>query len=480
MPEFALAKTTVFSFDARGAIALCAAAAAFAVTAFAPQVLNDGDTFLHIAAGQRMIADHAILFRDPFSFTAARAPWNAHEWLAEIAMAACYQAGGWSGLVLLFAAAAATTAGVLAHQLGRWLAPQAQAVATLLALCCMTGSLLARPHLLALPLLAIWTAELVRARAEKRRPSWLLLPLLTVWVNIHGSFLLGLALAGGLALEALVEQSQARLKVLRDWGLFGIGALAACLINPHFVQGLTFPLTLMGAASLANIGEWQPTDFSQLQPIELAVAAALYVILSRGVKISPVRTLILLGLLHLALAHQRHQIVVAVIAPLLLAEPLSLSLGPESGRARIRLAAAMGGLAMAAIASLMVLRLALPIARGDGAVSPVTALSGVPAAVRAAPVLNDYSFGGYLIFAGVRPFIDSRVELYGDASLQRYAALIRPDAATLQAAIRRYGIRWSILSPASPMVAELDHLAGWRRLHSDAFAVVHVRDSPAQ
>ncbi|HEY0300401.1 MAG TPA: hypothetical protein VGC36_03670 [Rhizomicrobium sp.] len=94
-------------------------------------------------------------------------------------------------------------------------------------------------------------------------------------------------------------------------------------------------------------------------------------------------------------------------------------------------------------------------------------------------MLNDYSFGGYLIFAGVRPFIDSRVELYGDASLRRYAALIRPDPATLHAAIRRYGIRWSILSPHSPIVAELDRLTGWRRLHSDAFAVVHIRDGAA-
>ncbi len=84
-----------------------------------------------------------------------------------------------------------------------------------------------------------------------------------------------------------------------------------------------------------------------------------------------------------------------------------------------------------------------------------------------APVLNDYSFGGYLIFAGVRPFIDSRAELYGDAALQRYAALIRPDPKALDAAIRRYGIRWSILAPSSPIVSELDARPGWHRLHSD-------------
>jgi hypothetical protein len=129
---------------------------------------------------------------------------------------------------------------------------------------------------------------------------------------------------------------------------------------------------------------------------------------------------------------------------------------------------------------LAALRFASPLVRGDDAVSPVAALSDVPAALRAAPVLNDYSFGGYLIFAGVRPFIDSRAELYGEAALKRYAALIRPDARALDAAIRLYGIRWSILSPNSPMVAELDARPGWRRVHSDRFAVVHIRDNAAR
>lgn len=468
--------------DARAAIALCAATLAFAATAFAPQVLNDGDTFMHIAAGRRMLADHAIPFADPFSYTFAGAPWMAHEWLAEIVMALAYGGAGWSGLVGLFAVAAGVAAGVLAYQLGRWLEPMPQAVVTLLALCCMTGSLLARPHLLALPLLVIWTAELVRARGENRAPSLWLLPLMTVWVNIHASFLLGLALAGGLALEALAENPQLRGRVLRDWGLFGAGAAAAVLLNPHGVHGVLFPLALMGTSSLANVDEWQPTDFSHLQPIELALAAGLYIVLSRGVKMTAARALILLALLHLMLQHQRHQIVFAAVAPLLLAEPLSLAIG--SNAIGVRAARGSTWLMRSAVAALMLtiaalatLRLAVPVTRGDGAVAPITALNAVPARMRALPVLNDYSFGGYLIFAGVRPFIDSRAELYGEAALERYAALIRPDAHALDAALARYAIRWAILSPASPMNAELDARPGWRVLHADRFAIVHIRDS---
>ena len=120
--------------DGNRTIAAAAAAIAFAATAFAPQVLNDGDTFLHIAAGARMLDTQAVLFRDPFSYTFAGAPWEAHEWLAEIAMALAYRAGAWSGLLVLFGAAAAATAFVLSRTLGRWLAPIPQALATLLAI----------------------------------------------------------------------------------------------------------------------------------------------------------------------------------------------------------------------------------------------------------------------------------------------------------------------------------------------------------
>lgn len=465
-------------FDARMSVTAFAVVLAFAVTAFAPQVLNDGDTFMHIAAGARMLADHAVLYRDPFSYTFVGAAWQAHEWLAEIAMAAAYGVGGWSGLLVLFAFAAAAAAGLLAYSVGRWLDWPAQAIVSVVAMSCMTPSLLARPHLLALPLLALWLSELLVARSEKRAPSFALLPVMTIWVNIHGSFLLGLGLAAGLALDALVSDDN-RAATFRGWSLFGAGALAAALINPHFVQGLLFPIAMTGATKLANVAEWQPIDFSQLQPLELAVLAALYFIVTRGVRIPPVRALIVLVLLHLALEHQRHQIVFALAAPLLLAEPMSRALSTPastiSERAH-RLAAFIATAAVVLVIGLATLRLFVPVVRSDSPVAPISALAHVSPALRAQPVLNDYSFGGYLIFAGIRPFVDSRVELYGDTFLARYEKIIASDPETVRATLRAYDIRWTILSKHSRAIAVMDGLRGWSRVYADDYAVVHIRD----
>src|SRR5580700_2177547 len=64
----------------------------FALTLFAPQVLNDGDTWSHLATGDWILAHGAVPSVDPFSFTMAGAPWSAHEWLAELLLALAFRA----------------------------------------------------------------------------------------------------------------------------------------------------------------------------------------------------------------------------------------------------------------------------------------------------------------------------------------------------------------------------------------------------
>ena len=131
-------------------------------------------------------------------------------------------------------------------------------------------------------------------------------------------------------------------------------------------------------------------------------------------------------------------------------------------------------LAVCCAAGLTGARLWQPAERVDDWVSPITALAHVPPALAAQPVLNDYAFGGYLIFKGVRPFIDSRADLYGDAFLDDYAAMMRPDSALLSRALSDRGVAWTILAAGSPAVAAMDAL-GWRRLFADGTAVGDVR-----
>src|SRR3954451_6871730 len=71
--------------------------------ALSPRVLNDGDTFWHVRAGQMMIAQHAVLRADPFSWSFRGAPWFTHEWLSEVLLGGAFNLGGWSAVVLMTA-----------------------------------------------------------------------------------------------------------------------------------------------------------------------------------------------------------------------------------------------------------------------------------------------------------------------------------------------------------------------------------------
>ncbi len=449
---------------------LFAGLAAFALAAFAPGILNDSDTYWHIRAGEWMLAHGAVLRTDPFSYTAAGAPWHTQEWLAEVLLALAWR-GGWAGVHLMIAVAAAVTAGVVGYFVRRRVELVPALMATVLGLACVTGSLLARPHVLSLPLLALWTAGLVAAREDNRAPSWWLIPLMVIWANLHGSFAFGLALAGALFVEAVME-SRGREKVATRWGLFVVAAVASALLTPFGIQGLLFPFTLSAMQGLGHIGEWQPSDFSQVSPFAAALLASLFVFGSGKVKVPMFRLLLLVGLVWLALSHGRHQMLIGVTAPLLLAPSLARA-WPAKELAGKQLFAA---LALAGFAALMVLRAALPVVRGDDPVTPATALAHVPRFVRETPVLNDYSFGGYLIWNGIKPFIDSRADLYGDIFLGNYADITAPDKDALAAALTYYHVRWTIFRREAPVVKLLDATPGWHRFYADKLAVVHVHD----
>jgi hypothetical protein len=454
--------------------------AALALALFSPGMLNDPDTWWHLVVGE-WVLDHAQAPRtDLWSYTMAGAPWTAHEWLSEALIALAYRAAGWSGVVAQSALAFGLTAWIIGRRLSRKLSGAGLAVLLVMGLSLVTPSLLARPHLLALPILAGWTAALLAARDRDRAPSLWLLPLMTLWANLHGGYAFGLALIGPFALEALVSAAPSRrLSVVRDWGLFGLGALVAALITPYGADGLMLPFQLLSMKALAGIGEWQPANFSHLEPLEVALLALLTLAVLRRPRFGPVRLALLLGLIHLSLSQSRHGMLLGVVGAMLVADALAR---PEEGDMPVPATArgsraAVLGVALAAMA-LIGVRLAWPITRTDSVAAPMAALDIVPGAVRATPVLNDYAFGGYLIRRGVRPFVDSRAELYGDKFLFRYNAIIGPDPQALDAALADYGIGWTIFAPSQPVVALLDARPGWRRLYADRYAVVHVRTAP--
>ena len=459
--------------------ALVAVLFTYGVVLFAPAVLNDPDTYWHIEAGRWILDHRAVPHTDPFSFTMAGHPWVAHEWLSEVLMALAYRSLGWDGVVILFGAAAGATVGCLARYLAHRMHLLAAALTLMLGAACVSPSLLARPHLLALPLLALWTTGLLRAQESRTPPPWRLLALMLMWANLHASFVFGLALIAPIAADAFIDANHEAWRASRDWALFFAAALATALVTPHGWHGLVFPFQLASMHLVSSIGEWRPLDLNSLEPIEPAIATLLYVVVSRRVWISVLRWLILAGLLYLAYRHSRHEMLAGIVGAAVIAEPLGRAFGSAPAEVAARhLSWRDIAVGLACAALLTVLRFAHPIERGDGTISPVSALASVPADVRRAPVFNSYEFGGYLIFMHVRPFVDGRADMYGDAFMSTYLDAIGQDRTAFDRLLRQYRIRWALLATRSAGARMIAMLPGWRLIHRDEAAAVFVYDGP--
>lgn len=464
--------------DARvsGLIVALVALTLFAVAAFTPAVLNDGDTWSHLATGEWILAHRAIPRADPFSWSMPGAPWTAHEWLSEIVVALAFRAGGWSGVALLTAFAAAFATVVLGLSLAKNLSGAALGVVLALDAGLWAPTLLARPHVLALPLAAIWTAGLIAARERDASPPIALTPVMTLWANLHGGFAFGLALIAAFAGEAvLAAPAGARLPIARGWAWFACAAVAAALVNPYGVEALVFPFRLMSVEHLARVSEWSSQDFGRLGPMEIALIALVGFALTQPMRTAPIRAALVVALIAMALAHARHAQLLGLVAPMLLAQPIRQAIGepaPKDVRAVQRTTFVVfisGALAFAG------LRAAVPIVRADGPGAPMAALAAVPAELRERRVLNDYGFGGYLIFLHVPPFIDGRADMYGGAMLDLYGRLADGDASAIEATLARDRIAWTIFAPNARIVSVLDREPAWRRFYADDVAVVHVR-----
>ena len=488
MAEIAIGKRSCSRFGL--SLPLLMGVAVYAPLLFAaPALLGDPDTYWHIATGRWIMEHGAVPDRDVFSFSMPGAPWTPPEWLAEIVIARLYDHFGWAGLVMATAASVAGALAILLRALLGSLAPVHALIATVLAAMFVIPHLLARPHILVLPILVWWVAALVAARTENRAPSWLLVPLMTLWANMHSSYALGLGLATLLAGEALLlaADRQTRLQALRSWGFFIALSIAASLVTPFGIDGLLLPFKLTTMSTLGLIKEWQSPNFEHFEPLEIWIIAVLFAALWLGWRLPPTRVMILLLLLHMALRHGRYGELLGFLAPLIVAPALGLqiakhlTLRPLSAldRAMSELAkpASPRGIAIAGAALLAVSAVALwdGAAREASAITPKAAVAAVAARHLQGPVFNDYAFGGYLVFAGIEPFIDGRY-FYGDAFIKRYVDATLLLSGELPQLLAEYGIVWTLLTPRNPAVVLLDHLPGWRRFYTDDIAVVHVHE----
>ena len=430
--------------------------------ASSPTIFNDGDVSWHIAAGQWIVAHGAIPRTDPFSFSVTGHSWVVTEWLGDAIFGTAYRIGGYSGITGIVAAALMALNGLIFVFLRRRAGPLA-ITASLLALdFVLIPFTLARPHVLVWPLIAGWTILLLKADEEGRAPPlWgALIPLF--WTNMHGSFVVAAPIAAALAFDAL---QKTKWRNWRQWTCFALASAIGVLLNANGLRGLLRPFEMENLALLPLVQEWQPSTLQWTPQFYAALGIGLFVLLCKGVRVPIGRLLLLLVLGAMAFGEVRHQswfIIVAacVVPPLLGTQP---SRSPDAR-----------WLTFAAV-PLLVVRAFWPIVPAENGANPRHLIAAIPPSLRGQPLFNGYSFGGPLILAGIRPYIDGRADMYGDAFVLDYSRIMDGDIGRLDSVVRRYGIRWTMLPARSALARDLDGSPEWKRIYADRVGVIHVR-----
>jgi len=473
---------------AQALVPLCLGAGAYLLFLYlGDALLKDSDSFWQIKIGQWILDHHALPYTDFYSFTHFGEPWISTSWLSQVLFAIAHAQLDWAGPVILSSLAIAIATAIFVYRLDAHLEPARSVLVALLALALSTGHMLARPHILALPVMVAWIGALMAAADRRGSPSWLWLPLMALWANLHGGFVLGLALIAPIALEAVWEaRADRRIALGLRWMLFGVGALIASCCTPYGWK------TLLGAANILSlgrvlslIGEWQASDFSSFTPFEGALLGLIAFGFYRGLVISPPRILLVLGLIWMALTHVRNIEIFAFLVPLVLAKPLgslspSISVDTDAQRGDVLLTRHVTALAAVTIVIAAWASTSIYLTRHRFTFTtthtPVAAVDLLKQQ-KAQRVFNAYEFGGYLISRDIPVFIDGRAELYGESfEMDFYRATHVPRIDNLEHLLETYRIDTTLLVAKAAVAQVMDHLKGWKRLYADDIAVVHVRD----
>nr|MDP9320106.1 hypothetical protein [Chloroflexota bacterium] len=286
------------SWLARNTFPIGLAAAGFTLAVGFPT--SDPDTYWHLASGQWMLDHREILRTDIFSSTVSGQPYSVGEWLGEIVLTLVFNAGGWAGLAIFRALLVGIAAFFVARLSRRGGAPLVAALLVAMwALVFSKTRWTDRPAIFTFVLFPVVLDLLYSSRAGSRRALLWIPPLILLWANLHGGYLIGIALVLAFMVEALVR----RRPDVVPLALVLVGSIALSFVDPE-----TFGVA--GAAGHAFapprfISEEAPPDVLEPSGFIFAVFVLATILVALFDGGGALDAILLVPLLWLALSAQR-------------------------------------------------------------------------------------------------------------------------------------------------------------------------------
>lgn len=234
------------------------------------------DFWWHLKIGEIVSTTGEIPRVDLFSFTQAGQPFIHQNWLGEVFYYLTYRAGGFPLLIAFNTALLLLALIPILHLCLETKSRLRVAVLTALIAALGLGAFSnMRPQAYSIALFAVFYWVLWSYRTGRRDYLWTLPALMVVWVNLHGAFVLGIAVLG---IVLVAETARRMLRgprsdtldapALRKLAIVLILTGLAALLNPETYRVFEYVRQLqVDPSSQLFVLEWQVPDIKQLGDI---------------------------------------------------------------------------------------------------------------------------------------------------------------------------------------------------------------------
>ena len=443
----------------------------------AREVLRDPDIWWHLADARQLMTTHHFLWTEPNSFTVGGKPWVNPEWLGELPFWFGYQALHLRGIYYVEWLVIGANL-IFLYWRGHRLSGHAGAAWWAAALAFLLISVNTGPRVIAFAYLAM-SAELAileSAERGKTRALWLLPPIFVLWVNLHGSWLIGLALfvlyilCGSFhftrgAIEQTAFSAQQRNRLLAVLTLCVLGLF----LNPYGWHLVWNPIDMMANQKLniANVMEWKPLNLSTIAGVSAFAAMCLMALTNafNGRKWRVYELALVFFAWYAALDHMRFVFLAAVLTTPMLAADIRRGFHLESDKNTIPAANAM--IVTAAIA---VLAFSFPseknLQQKLKTFFPMDSIAAVQPSWR---TFNSDLVGGMMTFQKKPEFIDSRFDIFEhEGVLADYLTAMY--LANPLEVFDKYHIDHVLVDEGMPVGYLLKHSPGWTLIRREKVA----------
>ena len=449
----------------------------------------DTDYWWHIVTG-RLIAAGEFPRTDPFSFTWAGMPWTLHEWLGELMLFRLVDGLGYTGAVLVYALIPGIAMAILVFALHRYgLRTASVVVATSLAALLVIPYATIRPQAVSWIMFALLTAGLLHLRPERARWTLVLVPFFVVWANLHGLWVVGLAVLAAYVVMSLFGMTP--MAGARAWALAMVPlAMLGTIFTPEGPGLLLYPLRYIdsGDWGMEHITEWQSPDFHDPAHIPLLTYMGALAVFARWRVPWWLSILAYVGIAATLIALRNGPIAAIIGAPAL-AVGIDSALqdwrgAPREYGARLALQRRVLEITMALVVVIAGVIIFVPpdlnaaIDASEERELPVNGLEVLIDRVPDGRILAWYGWGGYVIGnmydLGARVMVDGRNDMYDDSILEDYD-LVRTAEPGWEEIVDRWEADALLFPPKEAITRGAATAAGWCEVFRDENEVVYLR-----